>query len=91
MTKVWKSRQATDAPRAIFKSHFTLLRVKRPDTALREEKEGGSERKRGRHCYSREGRNVTNGRKTMGKKWRSCTWGRRIMAPGTELPTVRQT
>lgn len=41
-------RQATNAPRAIFKSHFTLLRVKRPDTALcegRRKKTGGEEGK----------------------------------------------
>lgn len=31
-------RQTTNAPTAIFKSHFTLLRVKRPDTALCEKK-----------------------------------------------------
>lgn len=36
--------RASSAPRAVFKSHFARLRVKRPDTALCE---GGKE-KRGR-------------------------------------------
>lgn len=45
---MWGLRRATNAPRAIFKSHFTLLRVKRPDTALCEGKrrEAKSERER---------------------------------------------
>lgn len=45
-------RQATNAPRAIFKSHFTLLRVKRPDTALCE-----GRGKKGRRGREREGEN----------------------------------
>lgn len=40
-------RQATNAPRAIFKSHFTLLRVKRPDTALCEGRRKKREERKG--------------------------------------------
>lgn len=53
-------RRATNAPRAIFKSHFTLLRVKRPDTALCKRRKAGTEREEG---WDRE---------TKGRKW--CRW-----------------
>jgi len=50
-------RRSTNALRAIFKSHFTLLRVKRLDTALCEKKKGSSERVR-----NSEERNMKRGR-----------------------------
>lgn len=62
----WRCRRAANAPRAIFKSHFTLLRVKRPDTALCEKRRRGGERA-GEDGRSSEGRDVRDGKEMMVK------------------------
>ncbi len=58
-------RRAANAPRAIFKSHFTLLRVKRPDTALCEKRRRGREREGEKR--NSEGGNVRDGKEMMAK------------------------
>lgn len=60
----WRCRQAANSPRAIFKSHFTLLRVKRPDTALCERRRRGGEGDN-KNYQSGEGRNVRDGKEMM--------------------------
>lgn len=59
-------RGAANAPRAIFKSHFTLLMVKRPDTALCEKRRRGRERE-GKNERRSERRNVRDGKEMMVK------------------------
>ncbi len=61
-----RCRRVANAPRAIFKSHFTLLRVKRPDTALCEKRKRGRERE-GENEWSSKGGNVRDGKEMMAK------------------------
>lgn len=64
----WGCRQARNAPTAIFNSHFTLLRVKRPDTALCEKGRRGREREeKGGNERSSGEKNVRDGGGNDGK------------------------